>query len=106
MLRDMVLPSTVNEKILSMADVECRDNLYRSGLKTTYVEFWLLNKCTCKKKCEKMTGNCERQQETELTIVHRQRAFEKGFFKKDKHRSFRIQLHMIKQSHRKHPKTF
>jgi hypothetical protein len=109
MLKDMLLPSTANETILSMADAECRETLYRSGLKVTNVEFWQ-PRCSCKRKAkknevdekknEKREEKCEKQHETQLVGVHRQRALEKGHFRKDRHRSFRIAVYMTrKRSH-------
>jgi hypothetical protein len=106
MLKDMLLPSTANEAILSMADAECRETLYRSGLKITNVEFWQPI-CACKKKVKqkesdensagKQERKCEKQHETQLVGVHRQRALEKGHFRKDRHRSFRIAVYMTRQ---------
>ena len=103
MFKDMGLPSTINETIISMSDAECRETLYRSGLKVANVEFWQ-PRCNCKtkvkekesskyekdvKETDKREGKCEIQHETQLMGVHRQRAFEKGHFRKDRHRLFR-----------------
>ena len=108
MLKDMLLPSTANEAILSMSDAECRESLYRSGLKMTNAEFWQ-PKCSCKKKEKRKEGGnsetkngkleavCVKQHETHLVGIHRQRALEKGHFRKDRHRLFRIAAYMEKQ---------
>ena len=110
MLNDMGLPSTVDEVIVSMSDAECRETLYRAGLKVTNVEFWQ-PRCSCKKKVKqkeskksekddkesgKWESGCDKH-ENQLVGVHRQRALEKGHFRKDRHRSFRIALYMTRQ---------
>ena len=106
MFKDMILPSTANETILSMADAECRDTLYRSDLKIANVEFWQ-PKCCCKRKqkdCDEKDEmedgereKCQKQHETHLVGVHRQRALEKGHFRKDRHRSFRIAVYLTRR---------
>lgn len=113
MLKDMLLPSTINEAILSMSDAECRDTLYRADLKITNVEFWQ-PKCRgkCKKKAmrkgsnnsgkeerktENWGGKCKNEYSTQLVGVHRQRALENGHFRKDRHRSFRIAVYMTRK---------
>ena len=111
MLKDMLLPSTIDEVIVSMSDAECRETLYRAGLKVTNAEFWQ-PRCSCKKKVKrkesmksemdekesvKRESGCEKQHDTQLVGAHRQRLFEKGHFRKDRHRSFRIALYMTRQ---------
>ena len=109
MFKDMILPSTANETILSMADAECRDTLYRSDLKQTNVEFWQA-KCCCKRKgkqkdCDERDEmdagereeKCQKQHETHLVGVHRQRALEKGHFRRDRYRSFRIAVYLTRR---------
>jgi hypothetical protein len=109
MLKDMILPSTADETILSMTDVECRDSLYRSDLKVANVEFWQ-PKCCCTRQGKQKKGNakdeiiaekreekCSKQHETHLVGVHRERALEKGHFRKDRHRSFRIAVYLTRR---------
>lgn len=113
---DMVLPSTINEVILSMSDVESREKLYDAGLNVKDVA---LVKTSCRRNCknkarqprgkdpdnknderngkEKTTSSpvCHSKEKHEEPLVglHRQRALEKGHFRKDKHRSFRIRIY-------------
>ena len=115
MLQDMLLPSTINEVILSMSDVESREKLYDAGLKLKNFDvllqaspcqgkqgYWKFQRMSEEKnqdveneknKVAKSEGCLMKENEEPLLGVHRQRALDNGHFRKDRHRSFRMEMY-------------
>lgn len=124
MLPDMLLPSTINEVILSMSDVESREKLYDAGLQLKNFDVLLHETSPCRgkqssssivpagyrkfrKKSEEKKQDVENEKmkvvdvclvnekdgEPLLPGVHRQRALDNGHFRKDRHRSFRMEMY-------------
>lgn len=116
----MFLPSTANEVILSMSDVESREKLYDVGLELKNVELLhssFRRNCTTMAKFhntrlrkkdfkkrqvqnredDKVTTGvlCQLKGKYEATLVglHKQQALENGHFRKDIHRLFRMGLY-------------
>ena len=113
-------PSTINEVILSMSDVETREKLYEIDRRNSYLNVaslcknirccgvWEKRNFIQRMKVEqKGKGNSGKMKEKSdigaFVGLQREKALDNGHFRKDKHRHFRIGIYMYTK---KRAKTF